>query len=57
MKIKTLNGMVNVRSVVIEDFSREIWVRWSDIKPILDELQGELARYEAAIENEQVKRQ
>lgn len=35
-------------------FGCVLWVAWADIKPILDELQGELARYQAAIENEQV---
>lgn len=54
MKIKTLSGEIEISSLkslenISEEFKRVegIWVRWADIKPILEE-------YQAAIENDQV---
>ena len=43
MKIKTLNGDLEE---VDETFTYCTWVKWTDIKPILEE-------YQAAIENTQ----
>lgn len=54
MKIKTLNGEKEISSLeglenIGDEFKRVegIWVRWADIKPILEE-------YQSAIENESV---
>lgn len=47
MKIKTLSGEKQIDILRTSGaFNMEVWVKWSDIKPILDE-------YQAAIENEQ----
>lgn len=52
MRIKTLNGEKEISSLeglenIGEEFKRVrgIWVKWEDIKPILEE-------YQSAIENE-----
>lgn len=51
MKIKTLSGEKEVNTIKgLENFVvglAGIWVKWEDIKPILDE-------YQAAIENDQI---